>query len=93
MEHVRATPEKKTDAPGAGGRCGRLLYVDNLRWTMILLVISMHAADTYSPFGNWYFVERPPVTAIENLIGQRNAARTRPYEYLLPSRIPSSTNI
>lgn len=28
----------------------------------------MHAADTYSPFGNWYFVERPPVTAIETLV-------------------------
>ena len=68
MEQVRATPEKKTDALSAGGRHGRLLYVDNLRWTMILLVMSMHAADTYSPFGNWYFVERPPVTAIETLV-------------------------
>jgi len=38
------------------------------RWTMILLVISMHAADTYSPFGNWYYVERPTVTAIETLV-------------------------
>ena len=27
----------------------RMLFVDNLRWTMIMLVISMHAADTYSP--------------------------------------------
>ncbi len=25
---------------------------------MIVLVISMHAADTYSPLGNWYFVDR-----------------------------------
>ena len=30
----------------------RLAYVDNLRWVMIILVISMHAADTYSPLGN-----------------------------------------
>jgi len=30
MEQVRATPEKKTDAPSAGRRHGRLLYVDNL---------------------------------------------------------------
>jgi glucan biosynthesis protein C len=36
----------------------RLLFIDNLRWTMIILVISMHAADTYSPLGNWYFVQR-----------------------------------
>ena len=30
---------------------------------MIILVISMHAADTYSPLGNWYFVDRKPVSA------------------------------
>lgn len=39
----------------------RLAYVDNLRWLMIVLVISMHAADTYSPLGNWYYVERPAI--------------------------------
>jgi glucans biosynthesis protein C len=39
----------------------RLFYVDNLRWTMIILVLSMHAADTYSPLGNWYFVDRRPI--------------------------------
>ena len=39
----------------------RLLFVDNLRWTMILLVLSMHAADTYSPLGNWYFVDRKTI--------------------------------
>ena len=27
---------------------------------MIVLVLSMHAADTYSPFGNWYYVDREP---------------------------------
>lgn len=39
----------------------RLLFIDNIRWTMIVLVISMHAADTYSPLGNWYYVDRPPI--------------------------------
>ena len=29
---------------------------------MIVLVISMHAADTYSPLGNWYFTDRTPLT-------------------------------
>lgn len=38
----------------------RLLFVDNIRATMILLVFTMHAADTYSPFGNWYFTDRGP---------------------------------
>src|ERR1700712_258339 len=36
----------------------RLLFVDNIRWSMIVLVLSMHACDTYSPFGNWYYVDR-----------------------------------
>jgi fucose 4-O-acetylase-like acetyltransferase len=28
---------------------------------MIVLVLSMHACDTYSPFGNWYFTDRRPM--------------------------------
>jgi glucan biosynthesis protein C len=36
----------------------RLLFIDNIRWTMVLLVLSMHATDTYSPFGNWYYTDR-----------------------------------
>lgn len=68
MEQVPATLEEKPNALGTGGHKGRLLYIDNLRWTMILLVISMHAADTYSPFGNWYFVERPSVTTTETIV-------------------------
>jgi hypothetical protein len=36
----------------------RLAFVDNVRWVMILLVLYMHAAVTYSPFGGWYYRER-----------------------------------
>ena len=36
---------------------------------------------------------RAALAGVEGTIRQRNLARTRPYEYLLPSRIPSSTNI
>jgi glucan biosynthesis protein C len=36
----------------------RLLFIDNIRWTMIVLVLSMQACDTYSPFGNWYYMDR-----------------------------------
>ena len=64
--HVNPAPlahtsrvEPPTRSIGAGAR---LLYVDNLRWTMIILVISMHAADTYSPFGNWYFADKHPIS-------------------------------
>lgn len=34
---------------------------------MILLVLSMHSADVYSPFGNWYFVDRQPLSRAEVL--------------------------
>lgn len=37
----------------------RMVFIDNIRWMMIVLVLSMHSADTYSPFGNWYYTERP----------------------------------
>ena len=40
----------------------RLFFIDNLRWTAILLVLSMHAADTYSPLGSWYYVDRRPLS-------------------------------
>jgi glucan biosynthesis protein C len=36
-----------------------LAFVDNLRWVMIVLVVSMHAAVTYSHMGSWYFMEDP----------------------------------
>ncbi len=35
----------------------RLHFIDNLRWTMIILVVSMHAAVTYSHIGRWYYME------------------------------------
>jgi fucose 4-O-acetylase-like acetyltransferase len=37
----------------------RLEFIDNLRWLMIVLVVSMHAAVTYSHLGSWYFMEDP----------------------------------
>jgi hypothetical protein len=39
----------------------RLSFIDNIRWVMIVLVLSMHSADTYSPFGNWYYSDRGAV--------------------------------
>jgi glucans biosynthesis protein C len=54
-------------AVNATGSGPRMLFIDNLRWTMIILVISMHAADTYSPLGSWYFVDRTPLARPELL--------------------------
>ena len=39
-----------------------MLFIDNVRWGIIILVISMHAADTYSPLGSWYFTDRTPLS-------------------------------
>ena len=47
-------------ATATAHRAPRLLFIDNIRWSMIILVLSMHACDTYSPFGNWYYVDRRP---------------------------------
>ena len=35
----------------------RLLFIDNIRWVMIMFVLSMHAAVTYSGHGSWYVKE------------------------------------
>jgi fucose 4-O-acetylase-like acetyltransferase len=45
-----------------------MLFIDNIRWTMILLVLNMHAIDTYSPFGNWYYTDRSQTTLTTALI-------------------------
>src|SRR6185503_5739365 len=45
----------------------RLLFIDNIRWSIIILVLSMHASDTYSPFGNWYYTDRPPLSQGERV--------------------------
>jgi len=39
----------------------RLLFIDNIRWVMIMLVVSMHAAVTYSGIGSWYYRENTPL--------------------------------
>jgi hypothetical protein len=53
--------ESKTLAPSfpSAERTIRLDFVDNIRWVMIVLVVSMHAAVTYSHLGSWYFMEDP----------------------------------
>ncbi|MFB3764122.1 MAG: acyltransferase family protein [Methanotrichaceae archaeon] len=36
---------------------GRLFFIDNIRWLMIVFVIMVHAAVTYSGIGSWYYIE------------------------------------
>lgn len=45
----------------------RLEFIDNLRWVMIVFVVSMHAAVTYSHLGSWYFMEDPKPDQITTL--------------------------
>ncbi len=61
----RPTPATATSAKTAGKGPARLLYIDNLRWVMIMLVVSMHAACTYSHLGSWYYMEDSPVSVAE----------------------------
>lgn len=41
----------------------RLLFIDNLRWLMIALVVTIHAAVTYSGVGSWYYKEPATLSA------------------------------
>lgn len=35
----------------------RLFFIDNIRWLMIVFVIMVHSAVTYSGHGSWYYTE------------------------------------
>src|SRR5579864_5737054 len=66
MQHVKsadlaAVARADPAAAALAGTSPRVLFIDNVRWVMILLVLSMHAAVTYSPLGSWYYREHPPL--------------------------------
>lgn len=46
----------------------RLLYIDNLRLFMIILVVIMHAAVTYSGMGSWYYKESSMLDILSTII-------------------------
>jgi glucans biosynthesis protein C len=46
----------------------RLLYIDNIRWVMIILVVLMHLNVTYSNGGLWYYKEPGNIGAISGLL-------------------------
>ena len=45
----------------------RLFYLDNLRTFLTALVICHHAANVYSPVGNWYYMTPSPQDSISGL--------------------------
>ncbi|MDH3364538.1 MAG: acyltransferase family protein [Thermoplasmata archaeon] len=40
----------------------RLYFADNLRWSMIVLVVFIHASVTYGPLGSWFYRDSAGVT-------------------------------
>ena len=42
-------------SPPATSRTNRLDYIDNLRSTMVFLVVAFHTTITYSHIGSWYY--------------------------------------
>ena len=58
LEFASRQPSKNPGFTAVAGGA-RLAFVDNLRWVMIVFVVSMHAAVTYSHLGSWYFMEDP----------------------------------
>ena len=47
--------EAKTPTAPAGTR---LAFIDNIRWTVIAMVVLMHTCVTYSGMGSWFYVEK-----------------------------------
>lgn len=39
------------------GKPDRLFYIDNIRWLVIVSVVLLHTAVTYSGIGSWYYKE------------------------------------
>ena len=48
----------RADPVPIGAGPGRLLFIDNLRWSAIAMVVVLHAAVTYSGIGSWYVREQ-----------------------------------
>jgi len=46
----------------------RLAFIDNLRWTVIVMVVLTHACVTYSGVGSWYYVEKATVSPVQYLV-------------------------
>lgn len=46
----------------------RLVYLDNLRWSMIVLAVMVHAAVTYGPIGSWFYRDRSVVDPLSDIL-------------------------
>jgi glucans biosynthesis protein C len=64
---------------GAGANRWRLDGIDNLKWTMIVLVVLMHLNVTYSGNGLWYFTERTPYGPLAGTVFGMYGSMTQAY--------------
>jgi peptidoglycan/LPS O-acetylase OafA/YrhL len=64
---IEATPTA-TPASLANRGPDRLDFIDNIRSMTIVLVVAMHAAVTYSNFGNWYIKDPAPTDKLQLLL-------------------------
>jgi glucans biosynthesis protein C len=46
----------------------RSAFLDNIRWTVIAMVVLMHACVTYGGLGSWYYKEGAAVGLLETLV-------------------------
>ena len=46
----------------------RIAYLDNIRWTVIAMVVLIHACATYSGIGDWYYNESGNAGPLEMLL-------------------------
>lgn len=46
----------------------RFLFIDNLRWLLISLVVLIHINVTYGQVGSWYYVEERPLDAASGVL-------------------------
>ena len=55
------------------GTGARVVYLDNLKWFLIAVVIVSHAATAYGAIGAWFYVEPSlsPVTKADFSVGEK----------------------
>ncbi len=57
----------------------RYAYIDNLRLLMIVFVVMLHFAVTYSGFGGWYYKEGVPLDLISTIVFGYSMSYTQGY--------------